>query len=93
MCGAISAYNAATPPPGPRNLHVAVQRRLRLQGFIVSDHLARLGEFLTEVAPLVAQGAIKAPVTFVDGIENAPRAFMDILRPNANVGKVLVRLT
>ncbi len=93
MCGAISAYNAATPPPGPRNLHVAVQRRLRLQGFIVSDHFARLGEFLAEVAPLVAQGAIKAPVTFVDGIENAPRAFMDILRPNANVGKVLVRVS
>ena len=92
LCGSISSYNAASPPPGPRNLHVAIQRRLRLEGFIVSDHTARLGEFLGEVAPLVARGAIKAPVTFVDGIENAPRAFMDILRPNANVGKVVVRL-
>ncbi len=71
------------PPPGPRNLHLAIARRLRIEGFIVIDHFARLGEFLAEVAPLVAQGAIKAPVTFVDGIENAPRAFMDILRPNA----------
>ncbi len=92
LCGSISSYNASAPPAGPRNLHVAIQRRLRLQGFIVSDHFARLGEFLTEVAPLVAQGAIKAPVTFVDGIENAPRAFMDILRPNASVGKVVVRV-
>ncbi len=94
MCGAISAYNAsqAAPPPGPRNLFVAIQRRLRLEGFIVIDHFPRLGEFLAEVAPLVAQGALKAPVTFVDGIENAPRAFMDILRPNANLGKVLIRL-
>lgn len=92
LCGSISSYNASAPPAGPRNLHVAIQRRLRLEGFIVTDHAARLGEFLREVAPLVAQGAIKAPVTFVDGIENAPRAFMDILRPNASVGKVLVRL-
>ncbi len=92
MCGAISAYNASAPPPGPRNLAIAIGRRLRIEGFIVTDHLARLSEFLTEVAPLVAQGAIKAPVTFVDGIENTPRAFMDILRPNASVGKVLVRL-
>jgi NADPH-dependent curcumin reductase CurA len=93
LCGAISSYNASAPPAGPRNLHVAIQRRLRLEGFIVSDHTARLGEFLREVAPLVAQSAIKAPVTFVDGIENAPHAFMSILRPNASVGKVLVRLT
>ena len=93
LCGSISSYNASAPPAGPRNLHVAIQRRLRLEGFIVSDHFARLGEFLGEVAPLVAQGALKAPVTFVDGIENAPRAFMDILRPNTSVGKVVVRLT
>jgi NADPH-dependent curcumin reductase CurA len=92
MCGAISAYNASAPPPGPRNLAIAIGRRLRIEGFIVSDHMARLSEFLTEAAPLVAQGAIKAPVTFVDGIENTPRALMDILRPNAHVGKVLVRL-
>jgi NADPH-dependent curcumin reductase CurA len=92
LCGSISSYNASAPPAGPRNLHVAIQRRLRLQGFIVSDHTARLGEFLREVAPLVAQGALKAPVTFVDGIENAPRAFMDILRPNASIGKVVVRI-
>ena len=35
LCGAVSQYNAATPPPGPRNLAIAIGRRLRLQGFIV----------------------------------------------------------
>jgi NADPH-dependent curcumin reductase CurA len=93
LCGAISQYNAASPPPGPRNLAIAIGRRLRLQGFIVIDHLARFKEYVAEVAPLVASGDIKAPVTFVDGLDNAPAAFMQILRPNASVGKMVVRLS
>jgi NADPH-dependent curcumin reductase CurA len=92
MCGAISRYNDAEPPPGPRNLFLAIGRRLRLQGFIVTDHLARFGEFAREVTPLIAAGELKAPTTFVDGVENAPRALMQLLQPNANVGKIVVRV-
>ena len=92
MCGAISRYNDAEPPPGPRNLFLAIGRRLRLQGFIVTDHLARFGEFAREVAPLIAAGELKAPTTFVEGVENAPRALMQLLQPNANVGKIVVRV-
>jgi NADPH-dependent curcumin reductase CurA len=92
MCGAISRYNDAHPPSGPRNLYLAIGRRLRLQGFIVSDHLARFREFAAEVAPLIAAGELKAPTTFVDGLENAPRALMQLLQPNANVGKIVVRV-
>jgi NADPH-dependent curcumin reductase CurA len=92
LCGAVSQYNAATPAPGPRNLAIAIGRRLRLQGFIVIDHMTRFPEFLAEVTPLVAAGEIKAPTTFVEGLENAPGALMDILRPNATLGKVLVRV-
>ena len=92
LCGAVSQYNAATPPPGPRNLAIAIGRRLRLQGFIVIDHLARFNEYIAETAPLIADGSIVAPVTFVDGLLNAPRALMEMLRPNATVGKVLVRV-
>lgn len=92
LCGAVSQYNASAPAPGPRNLTIAIGRRLRLQGFIVIDHMTRFQEFLAEVTPLVAAGEIKAPTTFVDGLENAPGALMDILRPNATLGKVLVRV-
>jgi NADPH-dependent curcumin reductase CurA len=94
LCGAVSQYNASAdePPPGPRNLFVAIGRRLRLQGFIVTDHLARFRDFLAEVAPLVASGELRTPTTFVDGLHNAPGALMGILRPNATVGKVVVRL-
>jgi hypothetical protein len=91
LCGAVSQYNA-TAPAGPRTLGLAISRRLRLQGFIVIDHLARYGDFVAEVAPLIALGSIKAPTTVLEGIAQAPHALMEILRPNATIGKVLVRL-
>jgi hypothetical protein len=93
LCGAISQYNATAAPPGPRNLSLAVSRRLRLEGFIVSDHRDKMAEFLAEVTPLVRDGVVATPTTIVQGIENAASAFMDILRPNRTVGKVLVRVS
>ena len=92
LCGAVSQYNAASPPPGPRNLGIAIGRRLRLQGFIVIDHFDRRSEFVAEVAPLIASGEIKSRSTVFEGLERAPEAFMSILRPNANVGKAVVRI-
>ncbi|MET9068785.1 NADP-dependent oxidoreductase [Streptosporangium sandarakinum] len=91
MCGAISVYNAPEPPPGPRNLFLAVGRRLTLRGFIASDHAGRMGDMLAEVAPWLAEGRITFQETVVDGLENAPRAFIDMLG-GANVGKMIVRL-
>ncbi len=92
LCGAISQYNAASPPPGPRNLAIAIGRRVKLQGFIVIDHMQRFGEFVKEVSPLVASGEFKAPATFFDGLDKAPEAFMQMLRPNASVGKMVIRI-
>ncbi len=92
LCGAVSQYNAASPPPGPRNLGIAIGRRLRLQGFIVIDQMERRNEFIAEVAPLIASGEIRSRSTVFDGLERAPEAFMSILRPNANVGKAVVRI-
>jgi NADPH-dependent curcumin reductase CurA len=92
LCGAISQYNAQSPPAGPRNLSLAIGRRLRLEGFIILDHGASFADFSAEVTPLVRAGTIVTPATFVDGLENAPTALIDILRSNAHVGKVVVRL-
>ncbi|MDQ2960168.1 MAG: NADP-dependent oxidoreductase [Candidatus Dormibacteraeota bacterium] len=91
LCGAISQYNAATPQPGPRNVGLAITRRLRLQGFIVSDHLDRFGDFIREVGPWLAEGRLSTRETLVEGIENAPAAFLGLLRGD-NTGKMLVRL-
>jgi NADPH-dependent curcumin reductase CurA len=90
-CGAISRYNATEALPGPRNMFMIVTKRLRMQGFIVSDHNERFPAFLAEVAPLVADGAIRYRETVVDGIERAPEAFIGMLE-GANVGKMLVRV-
>lgn len=92
LCGAISVYNATSLPPGPGNIRLAVPRRLRIQGFIVSDHQDRYPEFAREVAPLIASGKLKARTTVVDGLEKAPEALISILRPDAHLGKIVVRI-
>jgi hypothetical protein len=91
MCGWISAYNATEPPPGPRNLPLAVGKRLTLRGFIVSDHRSRMRDLIDEVGPAVRDGRVKVRETVVDGLENAPAALRGLLSGD-NVGKMVVRL-
>jgi NADPH-dependent curcumin reductase CurA len=92
LCGAISTYNATTPPPGPNNMFQIVGKRLTLRGYIITDHGDRHPDFVREVGPLVASGQVKYRETVVDGgVEAAPQAFIDLLR-GANTGKMVVRL-
>jgi NADPH-dependent curcumin reductase CurA len=91
MCGAISVYNATSPEPGPRNLTMAVGKRLTLRGFIVSDHFDRFPDFAREVGGALAEGKIRYRETVVEGIERAPDAFIGLLR-GQNTGKMVVRL-
>ena len=90
-CGAISQYNATELPPGPRNLFLVVTKRLRIEGFIVSDHFDRLPAFLADAGPWVRDGSLRYRETIVEGIENAPAAFIGLLA-GENVGKMLVRV-
>jgi NADPH-dependent curcumin reductase CurA len=90
-CGSISRYNDEVPSPGPRNLFLIVTRRLTIRGFIVLDWVHEMKAFLTELAPLVAAGKVKAPETIVEGLDNAPQAFLDMLR-GGNVGKMVVKI-
>jgi NADPH-dependent curcumin reductase CurA len=91
LCGAISAYNETQPPPGPRNLGLAITNRLSLRGYIVLDHYDRLPDFLREVGGWLAGGQLHLEETVVDGLENAPAAFLGMLR-GENIGKALVRI-
>jgi NADPH-dependent curcumin reductase CurA len=89
-CGAISQYNDTELPAGPRGLEgLVVRRRLMIQGFIVSDHLARYGEYLKQAIGWVQEGKLTSLETIVDGFENLPTAFVSLFR-GANVGKLLV---
>jgi NADPH-dependent curcumin reductase CurA len=90
-CGSISRYNDVRAEHGPRNLGFIVTKRLRIQGFIVTDHTERFGEFIREVGPWVADGTVAYRETVLEGIENIPTAFAGLFRGD-NTGKMLVRV-
>jgi NADPH-dependent curcumin reductase CurA len=91
LCGMISQYNLTAPAPGPRNLTLAIGRRLTLRGFIVSDHWDRRPQFYADMGAWIAAGQIKWRETVVEGIENAPSAFISLFK-GENFGKMLVRI-
>jgi len=88
-CGSISRYNDAEPAPGPRNMFMVVTKRLRLQGYIITDHGDRFGEFARQATEWVRDGRLQYRETIVEGIENAPSAFLGLLL-GQNIGKMLV---
>ncbi len=90
-CGSISRYNDEAASAGPRNMFMIVTKRLTIRGFIVRDWAREVKAFLTEVAPLVASGQIKALETVVEGLDNAPEAFISMLK-GGNVGKMVVKI-
>ena len=91
MCGAIAQYNSTEPTPAPRNLMLAIGKQLTLRGFLVGSYWHLMGEFAEKAAGWLADGSLQYDETVVDGLENAPQAFMDLLE-GANTGKMLVRL-
>lgn len=91
MCGMVSEYNDVEPRPGP-NLMAAVRKRLKIQGFIVSDQWQRFGEYRAMAAPLVRGGELKYREDIVEGLDRAPEAFIGLLQ-GRNFGKLLVKLS
>lgn len=91
FCGAISEYQDAEPMAGPPKMFTIVQRRLTLQGFIVSDHAALMADFAAEVGGLLKAGKLKSRETVVDGLGAAPQAFMGLLK-GENFGKLIVKV-
>ncbi|GAA4449124.1 NADP-dependent oxidoreductase [Phytohabitans houttuyneae] len=91
LCGAIGQYNATEPTPAPRNLALAIGKQLTLRGFIVTSYGHLAPAFHADMTRWLAEGRVRYDETFVDGLENAPDAFLGLLR-GANLGKMLVRL-
>ena len=91
ICGLVSQYNA-TEPYGVKNLRSVLVNRIRMQGFIVSDRMELWPRALEELGRWVAEGKIRYRETVAHGLENAPRAFIGMLR-GENLGKQLVKLT
>ncbi|MGC4796690.1 NADP-dependent oxidoreductase [Micromonospora saelicesensis] len=91
ICGMISQYNATEPSAAPRNLALVIGKRLTLRGFLVNDHNDVRAAFVRDVSGWLRDGTLSYDETIVDGIENAPEAFIGVLRGD-NLGKMLVKV-
>jgi NADPH-dependent curcumin reductase CurA len=90
VCGLISDYNAVEPY-AMKNYRAILVNRIKVQGMIVFDWQKRYGEGIRELGGLLAQGKLKYRESVVEGIENAPQAFIGLLK-GQNFGKQLVKL-
>ncbi len=91
LCGMISDYNAKEMTPGPRGMGIIIQRRLKIQGFIVFDSPKLNMEFVGKAAGWLAEGKLKYQESVVEGLENAPSAFIGMLK-GENFGKQIVKI-
>lgn len=96
LCGLIAAYNNTALPQGQDRLGLLTRtlltKRIRMQGFIIfEDYGERFGEFFAQMSTWLAEGKIKFREDIVDGLENAPQAFMGLL-DGKNFGKLIIRV-
>ena len=91
LCGMIDMYNATELPPGPRNLAMAIGLGLTLKGFIVSSYYDMLPDFQRDMAAWAKAGQMKWRETIVDGVADAPKAFIGLFK-GENLGKMVVRV-
>ena len=91
LCGLISGYNEAEPPPGPRAFGRILTNRVLIKGFIVLDHFDQAQEVAQILGGWMGEGRLKAQETVVEGFEQLPHA-LNMLFDGANVGKLVVRI-
>jgi hypothetical protein len=90
ICGMIEGYNSGEPMAF-RYIMRLIAMRIRMQGFIYTDYLAKMGDFYRDMGGWIAAGQVKDRDTIVDGLDAMPDAFLGLFR-GANTGKMLVRL-
>jgi NADPH-dependent curcumin reductase CurA len=96
LCGLVAQYNADDLPAGPDHLPMLMgmllSRRIKVQGFIIfSDYGPRFGEFFAQMSEWLSTGRITYREDVVEGLENAPDAFMGLLE-GRNFGKLVIRV-
>lgn len=95
VCGLIANYNMTELPPGPDHtpalMRDILSKRLTFRGFIVFDFASQQDDFLRDVSGWMRDGRIKYKEDVVEGLENAPRAFMGLLQ-GRNFGKLLIKV-
>ena len=90
LCGMVSQYNA-TAPYGVHNLREIFNHRVTMRGFVISDHRDLWPAATKELEEAYAAGKLRSRETIAEGLENAPQAFIDMLK-GGNIGKQIVRI-
>jgi NADPH-dependent curcumin reductase CurA len=95
VCGLIAHYNQAELPPGPDRVPAlmlaTLVKRLTFRGFIVMDFAAQFPQFLKDVSAWLREGKVKYQEDITDGLENAPRELIGLLK-GENFGKKIIRV-
>jgi NADPH-dependent curcumin reductase CurA len=91
ICGQIAEYNQVPPHGGPRSVSFMISRRVQMEGFLVGDFAHLYGPALARLTSWLAEGRLRYREDVVEGLENAPRAFIGLLR-GENRGKLLVKV-
>jgi NADPH-dependent curcumin reductase CurA len=91
ICGSISGYNAEERPPGPANYYNIVQKRARMEGFVILDYLPRAAEAVADLVKWVGEGHITWEADIQRGFENAPKTLLR-LYSGSNFGKQLLEI-
>ncbi|MBA1272320.1 NADP-dependent oxidoreductase [Stutzerimonas azotifigens] len=96
VCGVVAQYNSTALPEGPDRLplllNTLLRKRMRMQGFIIwADYGDRYDEFYRDMSAWYAEGRIKYREHRVEGLEQAPDAFIGLLE-GRNFGKLVVQV-
>ena len=89
VCGLIASFEGA--PTALPNMRIFLVRRIKMEGFIVGDHLELWPKAIGELAALAAAKKLTWRETIRDGLESAPQALVDLLQ-GQNFGKMLVKV-
>ena len=91
ICGRISQMNATSPGEGLKNMAHVLVKRLTIKGFLIFDHYDDFKDFENDMSNWIINEKIKWRETIVEGIENSPQAFLDLLN-GKNIGKMIVKI-
>jgi len=91
ICGRISQMNSTKTPEGLKNIAHVLVKRLTIKGFLIFDHENESENFQNDMSAWLKNKKILSKHTFYEGLDNAPKAFVDLLN-GKNIGKMLVKI-
>ena len=92
-CGVVSQYDTNTPEPGPKGIPgLLVNKSIKMQGFLVFDFADKYNEATDEIIEWIQSGQFKVLTDEVDGLDEAPKGFVDLLA-GGNIGTRIVNVS